>query len=168
MEVKIRHAEVEDYEDIQALYSMEKAIEGTLQIPFPSKQLWKRRLSEKPDNLTVLVADLDNQVVGSIGLHIRDNSARRRHSAGFGMAVRDDQHRKGIGSQLLESALDLCDNWLNIHRVELEVFVDNSEAIALYEKYGFEREGTLRDFAFKKGEFCDVYAMARIRGKGTL
>lgn len=165
MELKIRHAELEDFEDLHDLYSLPKAIAGTLKTPFPSKQLWKNRLSEKPKEVTVLVAETDGKVVGSIGLHIHSNSMRRRHAAGFGMAVRDDFHRKGIGTKLLQSALNLCDNWFNIHRVELEVFTDNSEAIAFYEKHGFVKEGTFKDFAFKNGRFCDVYAMARINKK---
>lgn len=165
MEIKIRHAEVDDYEDLHKVYSHPKAIEGTLQIPFPSKQLWRSRLSDKPKEVTVLVAEIGGEVVGSIGLHIHNNSPRRRHAAGFGMAVRDDLHRKGIGSKLLQAALDLCDNWLNIHRVELEVFTDNNEAVSFYEKHGFVKEGEFKDYAFKNGAFCNVYAMARINQK---
>ena len=81
------------------------------------------------------------------------------------MAVRDDLHGKGVGSRLLQAALELCDNWFNIHRVELEVFTDNTEALSLYEKHGFVKEGTLRDYAFKNGKYSDVYAMARINKK---
>ena len=43
------------------------------------------------------------------------------------------------------------------------VFV-NAIGIALYEKFGFEREGTHRRYAFRDGEYVDAYSMARIRG----
>jgi putative acetyltransferase len=36
--------------------------------------------------------------------------------------------------------------------------------IALYEKFGFEVEGTHRRSAFRDGGFIDAYSMARIRG----
>ena len=36
--------------------------------------------------------------------------------------------------------------------------------IALYEKFGFEREGTHRRFAFRDGELVDAYSIARITG----
>ena len=35
--------------------------------------------------------------------------------------------------------------------------------IALYEQFGFEREGTHRRYAFRNGEYVDAYSMARIR-----
>ena len=64
----------------------------------------------------------------------------------------------------MEAALDLADNWLNLTRVELSVYVDNAPAIALYEKFGFEVEGTHRRFAYRGGEYVDSYSMARVRG----
>ena len=35
--------------------------------------------------------------------------------------------------------------------------------IALYEKFGFEKEGTHRRYAFRGGEYVDAYSMARIK-----
>jgi len=36
--------------------------------------------------------------------------------------------------------------------------------IALYEKFGFKREGSHRRYAFREGRFVDAYSMARVRG----
>ena len=63
----------------------------------------------------------------------------------------------------MRAAIDLADKWLNLTRLELTVFTDNEPAIALYRKFGFETEGTLRKYAFCDGEFADVYAMARVK-----
>ena len=79
------------------------------------------------------------------------------------MAVRDDWQGKGVGTALMEAALDLADNWLNLMRIELHVYVDNAGGIALYEKFGFEVEGTHRRFAFRDGEYVDAYSMARLK-----
>ena len=79
------------------------------------------------------------------------------------MAVRDDWQGKGVGTALMQAALDLADRWLNLTRVELTVDVDNAAGIALYERFGFEIEGTHRSFAFRDGEYVDSYSMARIR-----
>jgi putative acetyltransferase len=46
------------------------------------------------------------------------------------MAVRDDWQGKGVGTALMEAALDLADNWLNLTRIELTVYVDNAAGIA--------------------------------------
>ena len=35
--------------------------------------------------------------------------------------------------------------------------------IALYEKFGYEIDGTHRRFAFRDGEYADAYSMARIK-----
>jgi putative acetyltransferase len=64
---------------------------------------------------------------------------------------------------LMRAALDLADNWLNLTRIELTVYVDNSSAVALYKRFGFEIEGTHRRYAFRNGEYVDAYSMARIR-----
>ena len=39
---------------------------------------------------------------------------------------------------------------------------DNQHAIALYQKYGFEIEGTHRAFAFRAGQYADGLSMARL------
>jgi len=108
------------------------------------------------------VACVDGEVVGNLGLEISPNRPRMRHVGSIGMAVREDRQGQGIGTALMEAALDLADNWLNLTRVGLTVYVDNAPAIALYEKFGFEIEGTHRRFAFRDGEYVDGYSMARL------
>ena len=63
----------------------------------------------------------------------------------------------------MRAALDMADNRLNLSRLDLRVYVDNAPAIALYEKFGFEVEGTHRRFAFRDGEYVDAHVMARLR-----
>ena len=60
--------------------------------------------------------------------------------------------------------VDVADNWLNLRRLELTVYVDNEPAIRLYKKFGFEIEGTRRADAFRDGVYVDSYAMARLHG----
>lgn len=65
----------------------------------------------------------------------------------------------------MQAAVDLADKWLNLTRLELEVQVDNEGAIRLYKKFGFEIEGTLREYAFRDDSFVDVYSMARLKDR---
>jgi putative acetyltransferase len=92
----------------------------------------------------MLVAEVGGRVVGHIGLYRKDG--RLAYGAGLGMTVHDDFQGMGIGTTLTHAALDLADNWLNLKRVELTVFVDNLRAIGLYERCGFIIEGTLGAF----------------------
>jgi putative acetyltransferase len=160
--ITIRRADVSDAEAIQATFASPKAMAGTLQVPFPSLEKWRKWLADSPPDDYVLVAEVAGEVVGNLGLHATSKSPRRRHAAGLGMSVRDDWHGRGVGSALLAAAIDLADNWLNYTRIELTVYTDNDVALALYRKFGFEIEGTLRDYAFRGGRFIDAYTMARI------
>jgi putative acetyltransferase len=160
--ITIRRAEVSDAGAIQATFASPKAMAGTLQVPYPSAEKWRKWLAEASADDFILVAEVAGEVVGNLGLHLASKSPRRRHAAGIGMSVRDDWHGRGVGTALLAAALDLADNWLNFVRLELTVYTDNAVALALYRKFGFEVEGTLKSYAFRNGRFIDAYTMARI------
>ncbi len=161
--VSVRHAEPDDYEAMHRIMSGPRAAAGTLQLPLQSAEAWRKRLAEPPEGLFLLVACVEGEVVGNLGLETSPNRPRMRHVGSIGMAVRDDWQSKGVGTALMEAALDLADNWLNLTRVELRVYLDNSAAVALYERFGFEIEGTHRRLAFRNGEYVDAYSMARMR-----
>jgi putative acetyltransferase len=63
----------------------------------------------------------------------------------------------------MRALIDFADNWLNLTRLELEVYADNEAAIHLYESFGFEIEGTLRKHAFRDGRYIDSIVMGRLR-----
>jgi putative acetyltransferase len=136
---------------------------GTLQLPYPSQESWRKRLAEQGEGLYALGAYVGDELVGQLGLHTFPSISRRRHAGQIGMAVRDDWQGKGVGTALMGAAVDIADNWLNLRRLELQVYVDNEPAIHLYQKFGFEIEGTSADFAFRDGQYVDAYMMARIR-----
>ncbi len=160
-EITIRHSEPSDAVAIKEVYSGEVAYSGTLQLPLPATSNWEKRINNVPDNVYSFVAEIGGQVVGNLGVCICTNM-RRRHVAEFGMGVKDQYQGQGVGSSLLAALVDLTDNWLNIRRLELTVFVDNKAAIALYQKYGFEVEGESKDYAFRNGNYVDAYHMARL------
>jgi putative acetyltransferase len=163
VEIDIRQAEPSDYEAVHRIFSGPKAVTGTLQLPFPSLEESRKRLAEPREGVTRLVATVEDEVVGVLGLHTHPNRPRRRHAGSIGMAVRDDWHGRGVGTALMEAAVDLANNWLNLERLELTVYTDNAAAVGLYEKFDFVIEGTLQRYAFRDGEYVDAYSMARLR-----
>ena len=165
MTATIRSTEPGDYEAMQRIFASPGVVQGTLQLPFPSVEQWRKRLAEPTEGLFSLVACLEQEVVGQLDLYTFPHKPRRRHVGQIGMAVRDDQQGQGIGTTLMHAAVDLADTWLNLRRLELEVFVDNIPAVRLYKKCGFTVEGTMVDYAFRDGQFVDVYQMARIRNR---
>jgi putative acetyltransferase len=163
MSINVRAAEPSDYEAIRDTMMQPKAQANTLQVPLTSLEVFKKRAAELPATDHILVAELDGRIVGNCGLIGYGRHVRRKHAVSFGISVHDDFVGKGVGSALMAAALDLADNWLNYTRIELEVFADNADAIALYKKFGFEIEGTHKAYAFRNGEFADVFSMARVK-----
>ena len=163
MKIEIRRAEPGDYKAAQQLHAQPKTLSGTLQLPFPSEEMWKKRLEGHGDEKYALVACIKGEVVGMGGLDLFLKSPRRRHSSHIVLAVHDKWHARGVGTALMKTLIEVADNWLNLSRLELTVFVDNEPAVKLYKKLGFVVEGTLEKFAFRDGEYADVYSMARVR-----
>lgn len=161
--IHIRAAEPGDAAAIAGIMRCPGVVAGTLQLPFQSTEERQERMgANNPPHLHSLVAELDGRVVGSVGLHI-ETRPRRNHAGGIGMGVHDDVQGQGIGSALLAAVIDLADRWLNLRRLELTVFTDNAAAIHLYEKFGFEIEGTAGDYAFCDGTYADAHFMARLK-----
>lgn len=159
--IEIRAARAEDFDAVVRLHADRNAYSQTLQLPFPSEELWRKRLSQHDEAHHALVAAVEGEIVGMLGL-TRYTRPRRSHVGEFGMAVRDAWQGKGVGSALVQAALDLADNWLGLRRVELSVYADNERAIALYRKFGFEVEGTHRAYALRDGRYVNALSMARI------
>jgi L-phenylalanine/L-methionine N-acetyltransferase len=161
--LKIRGAEPDDYLAVYEMFITPGVVEGTMQLPYPSRELWRKRLAEPPEGLFNLVAVVDDRVVGMLGVETFPNRPRRRHAGRIGISVHDEWQGKGVGTALMAAAVDLADNWLNLTRLELEVYADNAAAIHLYERFGFSYEGTLRQHAFRNGKYVDSNMMGRLR-----
>ncbi|NMY02109.1 GNAT family N-acetyltransferase [Pseudomonas sp. WS 5059] len=147
---------------MHALYNDPAVCRQVLQMPFQSLEVWRKRLADTNERLLRLVAVQAGEVLGSCTLEQYARS-RQSHVGSIGMGVAVAWQGKGVGTQLLGAALEVADNWMNLHRVELTVYVDNEPAQALYRKFGFETEGRLRDYAVRDGVFVDALSMARLR-----
>jgi RimJ/RimL family protein N-acetyltransferase len=109
----------------------------------------------------VFVAELTEDrdaIVGRMSLG-RDPHPASRHVADLGLMVAADARRQGIGRALLEQAVAWARE-VGVRKLELHVFPHNDAAIALYEGFGFEREG-YRKAHYRRGrDFVDAILMA--------
>lgn len=161
MNINIRHSRKEDIPYIKAIIEEPSCYANTLQLPYDSITKLENYLTDMPNGRYSLVAELDERIVGQLGMEVCKNR-RRSHVANFGMVVSEAYQSKGVGSKLVAEMLRLAIDWLAVKRIELEVYTDNDAGIALYKKHGFEIEGTARNYAFRKGEYADVYLMAKV------
>lgn len=99
-----------------------RVVAGTLQLSLQSVERTRNYLAEPPGGSYVLVAVTDGEVIGNLDLRTHLDNPRRRHVGGIGMAVRDDWQGRGIGTALMEAALDLADSWLDLRRIELTIY----------------------------------------------
>ena len=85
---------------------------------------------------------------------IPNSRLRRQVDHGFETAVRDFWGR-GLMSEALAAVLSYAFEDLGMHRIEADVDPDHAASLALLEKFGFIREGILRDRWFVHGEWHD-------------
>lgn len=161
-EINIRPVEPGDVNDLYEIITHPAVVGNLLQLPGAELSETQEWIKKPAAGQHRLVAELNGKVVGS-GSITQAQRPRLAHSGHVGMMVHPDYFRQGVGSALLAAYLNLADNWLNLRRVELEVYTDNEPAIRLYEKFGFVIEGKRRAVAFGNGRFQDDYVMARLR-----
>jgi putative acetyltransferase len=108
------------------------------------------------DHALWVLEDDDGRVVGCAGLHPTPTGG----VATLGMHVLAAARGRGGGRALLEAAVDHARRGEQ-HKVELEVWVENARAIALYARAGFAVEGLRRDhYRRADGSLRSVLVMA--------
>jgi RimJ/RimL family protein N-acetyltransferase len=111
----------------------------------------------KDDPLFVAVAE--DKVIGWIDITRRKDDPTQRHVGQLGMGILEAFRGQGIGSGLMQSAMDKA-RAIEMKRVELQVYTHNYPAIALYRKFKFIEEGQQRALAFLRGRYVDALQMA--------
>ena len=111
-------------------------------------------------NEICLVAKLGHEVIGVCNV-TSNQDTKTSHIGDIFIAVAKPYW--GIGQFLMGTMIDWAVNTPAIRRLELTVQARNERAVHLYQKFGFDIEGTKKRGArTKNGEFLDVYLMAKL------
>ena len=70
---------------------------------------------------------------------------------------------KGFAREALQLILEFAFMELNLHKLQLSVISYNNAAITLYEKAGFIKEGTLREFVYRDNIRYDLFCYGLLR-----
>jgi diamine N-acetyltransferase len=125
---------------------------------------WFDRYLQRHDSLIfVICAGSAQERVGLIGL---DHLDHRNQSAEYGrlLIASAEARRLGYAKDATETLLAYAFGELNLRRIYLRVYADNTGALGLYERCGFTREGVEREAVFMGGRFRDVVLMSVLRG----
>ena len=162
MAIKVRHVHSEDYHSVHQIMLADRIIRGTMRLPYQSMDHTRTRL-EPAEGATKLVATAGDEVVGYCELATFPNVARYRHAGEIEMIVTHEAWRgKGVGHAMMTAMIDLADNWLQLSRLSLTVWTCNTEAIELYQEFGFALEGTMPGYVFTQGKYIDAHIMGRL------
>ena len=116
-------------------------------------------------NSVFLIAEVNRQVIGALTCGGGTLHADQ-HMTALGVYVAKNWRDQGVGSALMSAAIEWAARNPTVERVELEVFAENTRAIHVYEKFGFEREGVKRGLYKRNGVLLDMVMMARLFPKG--
>jgi len=153
----VRPATAGDVDALVELYAAVAAegrwIAGEVPIDRDRRRARWAEMLERSDAAT-FVADAAGQLVGQLGIELA-----RYGVADLGMLVAEGWRGRGVGSALMEAAIGWARD-AGAHKIALQVWPHNQAAIALYEKFGFQREGYLRrHYRRRSGELWDAVVM---------
>jgi diamine N-acetyltransferase len=168
--VRLRAIEREDLPRFHAWLNDEEITEGLsryLPFSFVEEERWFEQMLARPSEEHPFAIELREdeswQLIGNVGLFNLDATARGAELGIFiGERARWD---KGYGTEILGLMLRHSFETLNLNRVYLRVFANNARARRSYEKAGFVLEGTLRQAAFRSGQYIDMLIMSVLRSE---
>ncbi|WP_175989236.1 GNAT family N-acetyltransferase [Bacillus sp. Marseille-Q1617] len=115
---------------------------------------------QKQKNAVILTAEDDGRLIGYL-MAIGGTVKRTRHSAYLVIGILKDYRGQGAGTALFKKV----EEWARrcgISRLELTAVTRNIPGIVLYQKSGFEIEGTKRNSLSINGELYNEYYMSKL------
>lgn len=108
---------------------------------------------------TWFIAEHNGNIIGQCSIGLVNRFVRYRHRAGIAFVIIKEYWNLGIGGKMMQE----CINWAkshNIEKLELDVVSSNTNAISMYESFGFIKTGTIQKaLKYSDGTYADEYIM---------
>ncbi len=152
----IRPAESADIDSITEIYN-EAVLTTTATFDLEPRSVEDRRrwLEDRSERHPVLVATLNNIVVGWSSLSPWKERAAYNDTAETSFYVEAEHRGKGIGRKLKAAIIEEARR-LGFHTLIAGCAEGSDASMHLNEAFGFERVGTFRDVGLKFGNWLDV------------
>ncbi len=157
--------------DLDFLYLLENdtsiwEISGTLK-PYSKKMLRSYLDNAYRDiyevkQLRLCICGVDDTCIGLIDLFDFDPKNRR---AGMGIIVANPEDRgKGFGAEAIALMCNYAFTTLDLHQIYANILEDNVNSIKLFQKMGFEKIGTKKDWIRSSSGFKNEVLFQKING----
>lgn len=114
--------------------------------------------TDSPNEIEIL-AIIDDKIVGTAGISEIGTKVKIRHRAEFGVSVLREYWGLGIGKALTKACIQ-CAKDAGYTQLELNVVAENTKAISIYKKLGFEEFGrNPKGFLSRKSGFQELIYM---------
>ena len=165
MNYRIRHADPSDAEQLTRLAAAVSAepegwlisVAGEWRSAGDERRYLKA-LRRYPHAAVFVAEDEVGTLLGRLSVG-RDPHPASTHVADVGLMVALAARRQGVGRALLDAAVGWA-RGADVRKLELHVFPWNEAAIALYDAFGFQREGYRKGHYRRGGEYVDAILMA--------
>ena len=157
--MEMRLARSDDAEAIRAIYNHEvRHTTATFDLVERSAEEQTAWMAARSGAFSVVVADLDGEVVGFASLSPYKERAAYRTSVENSVYVAEDHRGQGVADALLGELLRVARD-SGFHCVVARIGGGNAASVALHAKHGFTEVGVEREVGRKFGRWQDVTVM---------
>jgi RimJ/RimL family protein N-acetyltransferase len=159
--VRLRAYERVDADTMNELFSDPDVLQGIGSVRFPQaiagfKEFLDGVRGSRTTSAFAIETLSERTPVGGCGLEDIQPSVR---TASLGVWLGKPYWGRGLGTDATRTLCRFGFRYMNLHRIELNVFAWNVAAVRAYEKVGFTVEGTRRHSGFLGGVHTDSYLM---------
>jgi Sortase and related acyltransferases len=161
-EITLRSATSDDLEAILHIYNqgIDDRI-ATLEVELKDLDYMTSWLNSRGERYTVLIAMINESVVGWASLNRYSLRAVYDGVADLSIYIERSHRGRGIGQKLLQ-ALELIAIQNGFHKIVLFTFPFNEQGQGLYRKSGFREVGVFHEQGILDDKLVDVMAMEKL------
>lgn len=115
------------------------------------------------ENHPVIVAEFENHIVGWASLSRWSDKKAYDTTAEVSVYVKKEFRSKGIGKQLI-GMITLEGEKVGLHNILARISEGNEVSIHLFESFGYDQFGIMKEAGKKFGKFWSVHFLQKIFG----
>ena len=139
-----------------------------LRLPYPytvdNANWWiqhRESNAKNPETYFAIRRSSDGYLIGAIGTDF-DMNDKTKHAADFGYWLSKEYRGQGLMALVIKAFARHSFDKLGIHRLQANIFASNEVSGRALTKAGFVKEGLLRHYYCKDGEYIDAISYSLI------